>query len=279
MNKVLLFLFQLDKIFGIIEIVKKGRWGYLMDLVLDFLKNNYIYFIEAFLIFIIVFAIIKYSFQNKKLLSLMFGYFLIIAITLIAYFFKMNIVYPIYKYLLYAYPIFVIIVIAPDLRKRLDMVHKAEKIISLSSNVKTQNEIADACVYLSSKKIGALITIEKHNSLDQYAQKAIQIDSEVSKELLINIFTPYTPLHDGAVIIRGDRIRCAGAYYVLTTHEIDDKTTGSRHRAALGISEVSDSLTIICSEETGHISLAIEGMMIPIADKEKLLEYLEMFLR
>ena len=135
-------------------------------------------------------------------------------------------------------------------------------------------------MYLSKKRIGALITIEKHNSLDQFASKAITIDSEVSKELIINIFTPYTPLHDGAVIIRGNRIRCAGAYYNLTDNQDDiDKTTGSRHRAALGISEVTDSLTVCVSEETGDISLATEGLMIEANDKNKLLEYLDLFLQ
>ncbi len=132
--------------------------------------------------------------------------------------------------------------------------------------------------YLSKRRIGALITIEKHNSLDQYAEKAIQLNSDVSKELLINIFTPNTPLHDGAVIIRGNKIRCAGAYYVLTKHEDLDKTTGSRHRAGLGISEVTDSLTVIVSEETGNISIASEGFMIKILDRSKLMEYLDMFL-
>ncbi|UKI48787.1 MAG: DNA integrity scanning protein DisA nucleotide-binding domain protein [Clostridium sp.] len=154
--------------------------------------------------------------------------------------------------------------LAPEIRRELDfsgkMDGKGEAM--LSSNDFTKNAIADATMYLSSHKIGALITIEKHNSLDQYAEKAIQLNSDVSKELLINIFTPNTPLHDGAVIIRGNKIRCAGAYYVLTKHEDLDKTTGSRHRAGLGISEVTDSLTVIVSEETGNISIASEGFMI-----------------
>lgn len=248
---------------------------------LDFLKNNYTFFIEGYLIFIIIFIVMRYSFKNKKAFNLLLLYFIMLGILFLTYKLGYKVAYNIYKYVCLMYPIFVVIIIAPDVRRALDSIHKSETKIEqfLSSSDKTKNEIADACMFLSSKKIGALITIEKHNSLDQYAQKAIILDSEVSKELLINIFTPLTPLHDGAVIIRGNRIRCAGAYYVLTQHEDLDKTTGSRHRAGLGISEVSDSLTIICSEETGSISIAIEGMMIKISDREKLLEYLELFLK
>lgn len=250
-----------------------------MQAIADFFKNNYTYFIEGYLIFIIFIVAIKYILRNKTLVGPALVYLLIIIVSILCKVFELDIAYKVYHYLVVIYPLAVVILITPDLRKRLDSMHKVEKQISLTSSEKTRNEIADACVYLASKKIGALITIEKHNSLDQYAQKAIQIDSEVSKELLINIFTPYTPLHDGAVIIRGDRVRCAGAYYVLTEHDLDDKTTGSRHRAAQGISEVSDALTIVCSEETGHINVAYDGMMIPISDKAKLLEYLEMFIK
>ncbi len=106
------------------------------------------------------------------------------------------------------------------------------------------------------------------------------MNSDVSKEVLINIFTPNTPLHDGAVIIRGgDQILCAGAYFVLSDNQNYDKTMGSRHRAGLGISEITDSLTILVSEETGNTSVAIEGILLKMNDREKLLEYLNMFMK
>jgi diadenylate cyclase len=143
----------------------------------------------------------------------------------------------------------------------------------------TKTHVVEACMYLSSQNIGALITIEKYNSLDQYAERAIIMNAKVSKELLINIFIPNTPLHDGAVIIRGDEIRCAGAYYVLSETEKHDKTMGSRHRAALGISEVSDSLTIVVSEETGTITIVVEGIMIKANDREKMYEYINMYIK
>ena len=247
----------------------------------EFFKKSYPFIIEGFLIFIILYVAVRYSAKNKKAFNFFILYIVLLGILYLTYRFEFKLAYNIYKYVCIAYPIVIIVLLAPDIRKNLNAIHKPETKMEqlMSSNDKTKTEIVDACMYLSSKKIGALITIEKHNSLDQYAQKAILLDSEVSKELLINIFTPLTPLHDGAVIIRGNRIRCAGAYYVLTTHEDLDKTTGSRHRAGLGISEVTDSLTIICSEETGNISIAIEGMMIKINDREKLVEYLELFLK
>jgi diadenylate cyclase len=247
----------------------------------DFFNQYWTWFLDAYLILFVVALVISVAFKNRNMFVSMIIYAIIVGLYFLALNFKLEASLKVYKYLIMAFPIITFIYYAPDIRKEYDSLHnKNKKITLLSSSIKTKNEVTDACMYLSKKKIGALITIEKHNSLDQYASKAIILDSEVSKELLINIFTPYTPLHDGAVIIRGNRIRCAGAYYNLTDNQDDlDKTTGSRHRAALGISEVTDSLTICVSEETGDISLATEGLMIEANDKNKLLEYLDLFLQ
>jgi diadenylate cyclase len=148
----------------------------------------------------------------------------------------------------------------------------------ISASGETKEAIVDAVFNLSSNKIGALITLEQHNSLDQYAQRAIQLNSDISKELLEQIFIKDSPLHDGGVIIRGNKIVCAGAYYVLTQDDSLDKTVGSRHRAGVGISEVTDSLTIIVSEETGIVHVANAGFMKIMDNKNELLEYLNLFL-
>lgn len=245
--------------------------------------NNHMWFkilIDAYLVFIILVFILRFVLRNRKAMNVA-AFSLIVCI--LAYLaFKCG--FDASGYILSGFigilGISLVVILAPEIRRELDFTGKESSKIegSLSSNDSTKNQIADATMYLSSHKIGALITIEKHNSLDQYAEKAIQLNSDISKELLINIFTPNTPLHDGAVIIRGNKIRCAGAYYVLTRHEDLDKTTGSRHRAGLGISEVTDSLTVIVSEETGNISIATEGFMIKILDRNKLMEYLDMFL-
>lgn len=247
----------------------------------DFFNEYWKWFLQTYLILIIVIIPVRYILKNRRTIFVGLVYAIIVAIYFLARYYNLQVVHKIYLYLTIVYPVCAFVFFSSDIKKAYETLHnKNKKITLLSSSIKTKNEVADACMYLSKKRIGALITIEKHNSLDQFASKAITIDSEVSKELIINIFTPYTPLHDGAVIIRGNRIRCAGAYYNLTDNQDDiDKTTGSRHRAALGISEVTDSLTVCVSEETGDISLATEGLMIEANDKNKLLEYLDLFLQ
>lgn len=199
-----------------------------------------------------------------------------------AYFFKLQATGIIIKYFLFYYPILIFVLLAPDIMRYMEQLRHVERKASDNHNLteNTKHQIVDAIFdELSPKKIGAIITLEKNVSLDQYVEHSIQMNSDVSKEILINIFIPNTPLHDGAVIVRGNKIRCAGAYYKLTTQDVEDRTMGSRHRAALGISENSDSITIIASEETGSVSIAYEGVMLPMEGKNKLLEYLTMFLK
>lgn len=237
--------------------------------------------LDFYFAWIIIIFILKFTLKNKKAISLSLIVGIILIISFIAQGLNLPLSSKIYGYTVPMIPLFMIIILAPEIRKALEGIWKSSNKgeILVSSNENTKKSIADAAEFLSLRKIGAIITIEKYNSLDQYAEKAIQMNSDVSKELLINIFSPLTPLHDGAVIIRGDKIRCAGAYYVLTETNNFDKTMGSRHRAALGISEVSDSLTVVVSEETGSISITLEGIMLKVSDKEKLLEYIDMFMK
>jgi len=140
-------------------------------------------------------------------------------------------------------------------------------------------ELIKSIDFMSSKKIGALITFEKTNSLDEYISTAYPINAQLNHELLSTIFFPSTPLHDGAVIVRLNNIVCAGAYFPPTERLDVPKTLGSRHRAAIGISEVSDALTIVVSEETGNVSVAIDGYLDYDISKESLLLYLEKHLQ
>lgn len=116
---------------------------------------------------------------------------------------------------------------------------------------------------LSSAKIGAIMTFEKKNSLDDYIKQGVKVDAPVSSELLTTIFYPGTTLHDGAVVIRGNNIEAASVYYTPTIKALGGKY-GARHRASLGISEVCDAVTVVVSEETGRISLAIDGELIAV---------------
>jgi diadenylate cyclase len=134
---------------------------------------------------------------------------------------------------------------------------------SLFVRVRLENEAANKMIegldkaiqYMSKRRIGALMTIQRDTGLEDYIETGIDLDAELTGELLINIFIPNTPLHDGAVIIRDNRIAVAAAYLPLSESNLIPKELGTRHRAAVGISEVTDALTIVISEETGEVSI------------------------
>jgi diadenylate cyclase len=239
------------------------------------------FIVDVYIVWILVYFLLKFLINNKKIFSISLS---VLFVYIIYYLTNLGDILASSTLLLYVVewvPIVIIIVMAPDIRRALEIVWKNEQVredFEMGSE-RTKQHIIDAVMVLASQQIGALITIEKHNTLDQYAERAIMMNSDVSKEVLVNIFTPNTPLHDGAVIIRGDQILCAGAYFVLSDNQNYDKTMGSRHRAGLGISEITDSLTILVSEETGNISVAIEGILLKMNDREKLLEYLNMFMK
>lgn len=148
---------------------------------------------------------------------------------------------------------------------------------------KTDNDLADKLLdtieFLSNRKIGALITIERNINLSAFISKAMMINAPVSSELLASIFIPTTPLHDGAVIIRNNAILCAKAYYPSTERTDLPLHFGTRHRAAIGISEQSDSLTLVVSEETGYVSVAINRQLDYNVSKETLNLYFEKYLK
>ena len=140
-------------------------------------------------------------------------------------------------------------------------------------------ELIKSIDYLSGNKIGALISFERTNSLDEFISTAYPINAALNHELLSTIFFPNTPLHDGAVIVRTNTIICAGAYFPPTERLDIPKQLGSRHRAAIGISEITDSLTIVVSEQSGNISVAVDGYLDLDISKESLLLYFEKHLQ
>lgn len=237
--------------------------------------------LEFYLLFIIAFFMLRFITSSKRVLAISIVFGAVYGISFIVNQYDLEVLTILFQYILPFLPVMYIVIMTPDIRRSLDLSWKNmnKQDAFMMGNQQTKQQIVDAVISLSNKKTGALITIEKHNTLDQYAERAVMLNSRVSKELLVNIFTPLTPLHDGAVIIRGDQILCAGAYYVLSDNEDVEATTGSRHRAGLGISEVTDSMTIIVSEETGNISIALEGILLKNNDKEKLMEFLNTFMK
>lgn len=169
----------------------------------------------------------------------------------------------------------IIILFQPELRRALEQLGRGSL---FSRSAKSEEEkleqilhaVIQACNYMAKRRIGALISFERETGIDDYAETGIPIDGELTHELLTNIFTPNTPLHDGAVIISGEKIVAAACYLPLSESPFISKELGTRHRAAIGISEVTDALTITVSEETGGISCTKNGEIHRDLDQEEL---------
>lgn len=236
--------------------------------------------LDGYILWTIIFFLLSFFLRSKRLFKLFLAALFIVLLAFLADWLGLKISSEVLKLIVIVLPIFIIILLAPELRRDFETSWSNDLLeVASVGTMETKKHIVEAALHLASNKMGALITVEKHNSLDVYAQRAITLNAAVSKELLINIFTPNTPLHDGAVIIKGDTIRAAGVYFDLSERDKEDKTMGSRHRAALGISETTDSLTIAVSEETGNITLVIDGIMIRANDAEKIYEYINMYLK
>ena len=252
-----------------------------MQSIIEFFQNNLVakIILDGYLALLFVSLIVFLVYKFRKALNLFVIGLILFTCYFISKTLELELSYKIYSYVISIYGVVFVILMGPDLRKMFEYRRISEnKDTLIHASGETKEAIAEAVFNLSSNKVGALITIEQHNSLDQYAQRAIQLNSDISKELLEQIFIKDSPLHDGGVIIRGNKIICAGAYYVLTQDESLDKTIGSRHRAGVGVSEVTDSLTIIVSEETGIVHVANAGFMKIMDNKKELLEYLNLFL-
>ena len=209
------------------------------------------------------------------------GLIVILAFLLLAYFFRMTTILWMAQNVLGFAVTALIVVLQPELRKALEELGKKNIISSVlpfdnshrvneEFSEKTINEITKACVEMGKVRTGALIVIEQKVSLRDYERTGIDVDGIVTSQLLINIFEHNTPLHDGAVIVRGNRVASATCYLPLSDNLGLSKELGTRHRAGVGISEITDSLTIIVSEETGKISVAYEGELERNLDADSL---------
>lgn len=169
--------------------------------------------------------------------------------------------------------VFIIVVFQPELRSALERLGRGRSLFSsekIQRDERSINELVSAMSSLSRQKIGALVVLEREVGLSDIIESGTKLDSDISSELLINIFIPNTPLHDGAVIIRKNTIAAAACYLPLSSSNTIAKELGTRHRAAIGISEKSDCLVVIVSEETGSISVAENGKINRYFDEESL---------
>ena len=204
--------------------------------------------------------------------TLLKGILIVLGFILVAYIFKMNTILWIIKNLSTILLTSVVVIFQPELRKMLEQLGQkkfmasifpldAGKEVQERFTDKTINELVKACFDMGEVRTGALIVIEQNIRLSEYERTGINVDAVLTSQLLINIFEHNTPLHDGAVLVRGNRIVAATCYLPLSDNMELSKQLGTRHRAGVGISEVSDSLTIIVSEETGQVSMAQNGQL------------------
>ena len=240
--------------------------------------------LEIIIIAVLVYYILAWM-KTTRAWTLLKGIVVIGGFMLLAVFMEMKTILWISEKVLGFAVMALIIVLQPELRKALEELGNKNLFSDFTGKLpfdtrkkagdgmlseKSINEIAKACVEMGRVRTGALIVIERAESLREYARTGIDIDALVTSQLLINIFEKNTPLHDGAVIITGNRVSSATCYLPLSDSLNLSKDLGTRHRAGVGISEATDSVTIIVSEETGKISLAYGGELITDLTQEKL---------
>ncbi len=225
--------------------------------------------------------------RETRAAQLLKGIVVVLAILQISKWLQLNTIYYILQNTVQVGLVAVLVIFQPELRRVLEKMGKVpmtlnnivEEAVPKDEIVKTVHEVASACGSLSANHTGALIVMERNTKIGEIISTGIALDSVVSKELLGNLFVPNTPLHDGAVVIRGTMIKAAACFLPLTQNKNLSNELGTRHRAGLGLSEVSDAAVIIVSEETGTISLARSGQLLRHLNPERLenilLDYLQ----
>ncbi len=240
--------------------------------------------VEVIIISFLLYEIMAWV-KHTKVWLLMKGIIIIIAFILLALIFKMHTIIWIVENVLSIAVTAVIVILQPELRHALEELGRKSFITNIISfekptderfSDKTVNDLVKASFEMGKVKTGALMVIEQNVLLTEYERTGIEVDGLISSQLLINIFEHNTPLHDGAVIIRGNRVVSATCYLPLSDNMGISKELGTRHRAAVGISEVTDALTIIVSEETGHVSVTYEGKLYRNLDADGLREKINM---
>ena len=240
--------------------------------------------LEILILSVLIYHILIWI-KNTKAWNLLKGLAVIMVFILVAAIMEMNTIIWIVQNVFSIAIIAIIIVLQPELRKALEELGKKSIMNGLLPidiknsesglfSDKTIREISRACVEMSRVRTGALIVVAQNDSLADYESTGIEVDGLVSSQLLINIFEKNTPLHDGAVIVRGDRVTSATCYLPLSENDKLSKALGTRHRAGIGISEATDSLTLIVSEENGMISAAYNGELKRGLDQTELEELL-----
>ncbi|MBQ6575237.1 MAG: diadenylate cyclase CdaA [Lachnospiraceae bacterium] len=241
--------------------------------------------VEVLIISVLLYRVLAWI-KESKAWSLLKGILFILIFVMVAAIFSMTTILWIAKNVFGVAVTAMVVVFQPELRKALEQLGRRKVLSSIfqfDSRIagerfsdETINEIARGSFEMGRAKTGALIVIAQNDPLTDYEKTGIMLDSAISSQLLINIFEHNTPLHDGAVIVQGNRIVSATCYLPLSENMELSKELGTRHRAGVGISEVTDSMTIIVSEETGRVSVAYEGKLSRNVDMDELKEMLRL---
>ena len=220
--------------------------------------------IDVCIVWAAFYYILKNVKNNIKMVLIVKGVVLILIVKLLSDLLNLYTVGVILEYAIQWGPLAIIVIFQPEIRSVLESLGRTQllgrhKVLTVDEREKVVYEIMRSVDYLRKNRIGALIVIEREISLEEYINSATKVYADISDALLSTIFFPNSPLHDGGVIIQGDRITCAGAVFKTSMNPNISKRLGTRHRAALGIAEESDALALIVSEETGRLSIALEN--------------------
>ena len=236
--------------------------------------------LEIMIIAVLVYEMLVWI-KNTRAWTLLKGILLILGFFLMAAVLELDTILWLLEKTSYIAVTAILIIFQPELRKALEQLGSKNVLTKLFSadddkkksdefSEKTINELVRACFEMSKVKTGALMVIEQGTPLGEIERTGIEVDGLVTSQLLINIFEHNTPLHDGAVVIRGNRVAAATCYLPLSDNMDISKALGTRHRAAVGVSETTDSVTLVVSEETGRVSVAMGGQLRRIADGDEL---------
>lgn len=220
--------------------------------------------IDVLLVWLVLYYILKNLRKNVKMVLLFKGVLIIVALKIISDLLDLVTIGYLLDYVIMWGPLALIVIFQPEIRNVLEHLGRSQllgrhKLLTVDERERVVYEIINAMETLKKERIGALMVIERDNSLTEYIQKSKKIYADISSDLLISIFFPNNPLHDGGVIIQGDKITSAGAVFPTSDNLKISKRLGTRHRAALGISETGDCIALVVSEETGRLSVAMNG--------------------